>query len=629
MNMKRSIKFKERVLGTLDTLTIVGMLLLYLFVLLFIILTMDLIFNSGDDIAVSIIMVILFVLPLSITFFYLSRILFSIFFQKDDKLDGLIISKKEFPQLYETIEEVRIHCKCPKIHVIGLDYSNNAYIREGSKFGLAKWKKRYLVIGVPLLLLLNERELKGVIAHECGHLSRLHSRSTQRISWKMKGLKKYLDKLTQKGKYDSFTARLVKKYIINLNNLYYQLRKNHELEADIIAAKEVNKQTLINALIKMDFYEGIFSGYFWGAMTEYNKKDEKIIEDIYFMMERAMKGNLEIPEEIFTNFLEGIRNYNSLPGSTHPSIAERAKSLGAVIPSLQGTFNGDLISIFKDSYESALRTLFKNEAQNILHNMSVKWAKLSEERWTEYYKYINELKNSLKDLESIDKEEVLDARQWLDKGFIVEELEGSDAALEIFKEAVKADSQSLPSKFHMARILLLKGEEEGVVILKTIMEEDAQLIPKCCFHLVNYYLYSNNKAEAITYYNYAVSFMNTNEEAADERANLYLKDDLLLTDLSFKTLENIRKEIVNYKEIKKAYVVMKKLNLTNDFPLYIVAVKYKRFVSKKRRKYIANELVQSLHNEEILPWDFNIVPLNRKNINIEYCADKIWGSRII
>jgi Zn-dependent protease with chaperone function len=626
--MKRSIKFKERILGTLDTLTVAGILFLHLFVLFLIIIIMDAAFAPGDDVAASIITAVIFLSPLVIIFFYLSRILFSIFFQKDDKLDGLIISKKEFPQLYETINEIRIQCKCPKIHVLALDYSNNAYIREGSRFGLAQWKKRYLVIGVPLLLLLNERELKGVIAHECGHLSRLHSRSTQRISWKMKGLKKYLDKLSKKRKYNSVIGRVVKKYVINLNNLYYQLSKNHELEADIVAAKVVSKQTLINALIKMEFYDGIFSGYFWRTITEFNKNDEKVIEDIYFMLERAMKGNLEIPEEVFKNFLEGIRNYNSLPGSTHPSIAERAKSLGAVIPSLEGKFNGDLISIFKDYYESAIRTLFKNEAENILRNMSIKWTKLSTERWAEYFKYITGLKTSLKDLEAAEKEKGLEGRQWLDKGFIIEELEGSDAALEVFREAVKADNQSLPAKFHMARILLLKGEGEGVDIFKAIMEEDVQLIPKCCFHLVNYYLY-NNRTEAINFYNYAVNFMNTNEEAADERATLYLKDELLPHDLSVITLEKIKNELKEYKDIKKAYIVMKKLNLTKDFPLYIIAVKYRRFVSKKKLKSIVNEILKALNNEEILPWDFKIVPLNRKNINIEYGADSILGSRII
>jgi Zn-dependent protease with chaperone function len=627
--MKRSIKFKERILGTLDTLTVAGILFLHLIVLFLIILFMDAAFEPGDDVAASIITAIIFLLPLAIIFFYLSKILLSIFFQKDHKHDGLIISKKEFPQLYETINEIRIQSKCPKIHVIALDYSNNAYIREGSKFGFALWKKRYLVIGVPLLLLLNERELKGVIAHECGHLSRLHSRSIQRISWKMKGLKKYLDKLNKKGKYNSIIGRVIKKYLINLNNLYYQLSKNHELEADIIAAKVVSKQTLINALIKMEFYDGIFSNYFWRTITEFNKNDEKVIEDIYFMMERAMKGNLEIPEEVFKSFLEGIRNYNSLPGSTHPSIAERAKSLGAVIPSLEGKFNGDLISVFKDYYESAISNLFKNEAENILRNMSIKWSKLSAERWAEYYKYITGLKTSLRDLEAAEKEKVLEDKQWLDKGLIIEELEGSDVALEVFREAVKADTQNLPAKFHTARTLLQKGEEEGVNIFKAVMEEDVQLIPQCCFHLVNYYLYNNNRTEAINYYNYAVDFMNTNEEAADERAKLYLKDELLPHDLSMKTLEKIKDEFMQYKEIKKAYVVMKKLNLTKDFPLYIIAIKYKRFLSKEKVKSIADEILKSLHNEEILPWNLKIVPLNRKNINIEYGADSIIGSRII
>lgn len=228
--MKKNIKFKERVLGVLDTLSVIGMVLLYFILIALIILFVDESFKSGHEIAVSIIVMIIFVLPMAILFYYLSRILFSIFFQKDDKLNGLVIDRKEFPQLYETINEIRVMCRCPKIHVIALDYSNNAYIKEGSRFYLAKWKKRYLVIGIPLLLLLNERELKGVIAHECGHLSKLHSRSGQRILLRMKGLKKHLDKLKKKGKHNSITGKIVKRYLILLNDLYLQLSKNHELE---------------------------------------------------------------------------------------------------------------------------------------------------------------------------------------------------------------------------------------------------------------------------------------------------------------------------------------------------------------------------------------------------------------
>ncbi|MBC2581680.1 M48 family metalloprotease [Clostridium sp. DJ247] len=629
ISMEKSIKFKERALGILDTLSVVVMVLLYFILILLIFLFVHESFKSRHEMAVSIIVMIIFVLPLAILFYCLSRILFSIFFQKNDKLDGLVINRKEFPQLYKTIDEIRSMCKCPKIHVIALDYSNNAYIKEGSRFYLAKWKKRYLVIGVPLLLLLNERELKGVIAHECGHLSKLHSRSCHRISWKIIGLKKYLDKLKKKGKPNSMIGKMVKRYVIQLNNLYFQLSKNHELEADIIAAKVVSKQTLINSLIKMEFYDGIFSRYFWRNITELNKKQEKVLEDMFFMMEKAMKGNLEIPEEVYKSFLEGIRNYYSLPGSTHPSIVERAKSLSAAIPSLEGRFNGDLISIFKDNYESTIRTLFKGEADNILHNMSIKWAELSKDRWEEYYKYITGIKTSLKDMEAIEKEKGLDSKQWLDKGFIIEELDGSDSALEVFREAEKVDKKSVAARFHIARILLQKGEEEGVEIFKAIMEEDAQLIPNCCFHVVNYYLYNNNRTEAINYYYYAVNFMNTNEEAADERASLYISDEFLLHDLSAKTLEKIKNELLRYKEVKKVYIVMKKLNLTKDFPLYIIAVKYKRFSSRKTVKSIQDDICKVLHTEEILPWDFKVVPLNGKNLNIEYDTDSILGSRII
>ncbi|GLC30868.1 M48 family metalloprotease [Clostridium omnivorum] len=627
--MKKSIKFKEKVIGTLDSLLTLGMLLLYLLVFIFIIAFLTLGFEGGDGLAVTIITLSLFEVPLIIIFYMLSKILFSIFFRKDDKADMFVINKNDFPQLYETINDIRTMCKCPKIHIIALDYSNNAYIKEGSRFYISKWRKRYLVIGVPLLLLLNEKELKGVIAHECGHLSKLHSRSAERIAWKIDGLKKHLDKLKNKGKHTSLMGRLTKRYLIILNNLYFQLSKNHELEADIISSKVVSKQNLINSLIKMSFYDGIFSRYFWNYITELNKKEEKVPDNIFIMMERAMKGNLEISEEVYKSFLEEIKNRHSLPGSTHPSILERAEALGASLPALDGRFNGDLISIFKDTYESAIRTLFKNEADNILNNMSAKWSELSKERWEGYYKYINELNGSLEKLDATEKETGLDSKQWIDKGFIVEELEGLDAALKVFKEAENADKQSIGARFHIARILLQTGDDEGVAIFKTLMEEDIQIIPQCCFHLYNYYLYNNNRTEAINYYEYAVKFMKTNEEVVDERSNLYRSDEFMLHDLSSRTLDKIKAELEKHKEIKKAYISIKKLNLSKDFPLYIIGIKYSKFCSMKKIKSIQTDILNAIHTVEILPWNFKIIPLTRKNIDIEYNLDSMEGARIL
>lgn len=627
--MNKKIRFKERLLATLDMLLTTGMVLLDSVILLLIIAFIDQGIIAEKDIAISILTSVIIVIPLAIVFFILSKALFPILFQKDNNADIFIIKREDFPKLYETIDEVRSICKCPKIHVVALDFNNNAYIREGSKFYLAKWKKRYLVIGVPLLLSLNERELKAVLAHECGHLSKVHGRSTYRISQKINKLLKRLDKLKKKGKPNSINARLIKRYIIVLNNLYFQLRKNHEFEADIVASKAVGKQALINSLIKMEFYDGIFNRYFWDYITKLNNTNEKAPEDIYFIMENAMKGNLEIPTEVYKNFLNQIKVYYSLPGSTHPSIAERAESLDAAVPTIDGSFNGDLLSIFRDDYESALRTLFRSESNSILTNMSLKWKELFEKQWNENYKYISDLKKSLQDLESIEKESGLTQKQRIDQAFLVEELDGINASLKIFKEAVKEDKLNITAKFHIARIFLLKDIEAGVEFFNTLMNEDAQLIPNSCYHLINYYLHNGNRSEAVRYYNYAVNFMKTNKEVLAERSNIYKSDDFLLHDLSSKTLDKIKQELEKHEEIKKAYIVVKKLTISKDFPLYIIAIKYKKSCKIKKIKSIQAKIIKGIYNEEILPWDFQIVPLTSKNINIEYNVDSIFGARIL
>lgn len=626
--MNMSAKFRERILRVLNFFYTTGLTLLYLVIIFTIIVCLDLLFNEKKD-ATKTLAYILMLTPQFIIFYILSKSLFPRLFEKGYKIDGIIIKREDFPQLYATIDEIRAMCKCPKIHVIALDYGNNAYIIEGSRSYLKKWKKRYLIIGIPILLLLNERELKSVIAHECSHLSKFHSRRTIRILDKMKDLVKKLDKLTKKGKYDSIKCKFIKQHIILLNDLYFQLSKEHELEADLVATKVVSKQSLINSLLKLDFYDGIFSNFFWNGITELNKTDQEIPDNVFFMMENSMKGSLEVPKEVYKKFLDEIRTYRSLPGSTHPSIVERAEALGASIPTLESSFNGDLISIFKDTYESSIRTLFKLEATNILNTMSLKWSEVSRQRWNEYYKYICDMRTSLQDLEAIGKDNALTHKQWVDKGFIIEELQNRDAALEVFREAEDADELNIGAKFHVARILLQNNENEGVEILKNLMEKDIQLIPDCCYLLVNYYLYNKNIPEAVNYYNFAVNFMNTNDEAKAERTYIYRSDEFIPHDLSSKTLDKIKAEILKYKEIKKAYISIKKLNLTKDFPVYVIALKYEKFYSKKKAELIQKDLNKVLNDTKILPWDFHIVQLTWKNINIEYNIDTMLNTRIL
>lgn len=87
-------------------------------------------------------------------------------------LEGIRLNKRDFPELFEMIEEMRIQIKAPKIDEVILTEDLNAAVVQLPRLGLLGWNKNYLIIGVSLLQAFSVEEFRGVLAHEMGHLAK-------------------------------------------------------------------------------------------------------------------------------------------------------------------------------------------------------------------------------------------------------------------------------------------------------------------------------------------------------------------------------------------------------------------------------------------------------------------------
>ena len=105
---------------------------------------------------------------------------FDFYFKRKEEPYGFILDRVEYKALYDLIDEISLKIKAPKIHVIKLDFSMNSQVIELPNF-LFFGYKRFLIIGVPLLLITSPEEFKSIIAHECYHLSQSDSKVAMKI----------------------------------------------------------------------------------------------------------------------------------------------------------------------------------------------------------------------------------------------------------------------------------------------------------------------------------------------------------------------------------------------------------------------------------------------------------------
>ena len=137
------------------------------------------------------------------------------------------------------------------------------------------WQKNTLFLGLELMLSLTPEQLRGVVAHELGHLSGNHSKFGGwiyriRESWArlMNGM------LAQ----DNIGARMMGKffgwYAPRFSAYSFPLARKNEYEADAMAATLTSPQDIGDALINVHVVAPYLEENYWQAYFKRADKEE-------------------------------------------------------------------------------------------------------------------------------------------------------------------------------------------------------------------------------------------------------------------------------------------------------------------------------------------------------------------
>ncbi|MDL2234254.1 M48 family metalloprotease, partial [Ruminococcaceae bacterium OttesenSCG-928-L11] len=196
----------------------------------------------------------------------------------------------------------------------------NAYVRSTG------WYNE-LYIGVPLLAALDEQRFSAILAHELGHISLRHSFFSRIVYVALD----YWERLSASAVYDTplgmgfdLIARFQYRYRLKLQVMMAVLAKDHEREADHLAAQLTGSQTFAEALTLTELLTcTALARSVWNDYYRLSIAHETPPDLVPFLQETLRK----VPADSLSAYESGCLRVETQDPDHHPCLRERLDAL--------------------------------------------------------------------------------------------------------------------------------------------------------------------------------------------------------------------------------------------------------------------------------------------------------------
>ena len=188
---------------------------------------------------------------------------------RDYAPEGVEITETDAPQLFAVIEQVRAATDGPALDRVFLSDDLNACITQMPSPGPKPGSENHLTLGIPLLQLLGIDEMRGVIAHEFGHLVA----DDGKLGHWLYRASKAMEQLNHR--YDTGGANIAEiplAFILSrlspaFEDRAFPMMRQQEYAADRLAARVVGPAPLASALQRLPLGADWLHGQYWPWMS--------------------------------------------------------------------------------------------------------------------------------------------------------------------------------------------------------------------------------------------------------------------------------------------------------------------------------------------------------------------------
>jgi Zn-dependent protease with chaperone function len=163
------------------------------------------------------------------------------------------LTREQAPRLYARVDEMTDAIGAPRLHAIAIDDRINAGALEEHRGVSLRPTRRVLILGLPMLRLLDTEAAEAVIAHELGHFSRRHGRLGHwlyrtRAAWTAWAAGVREDE-EDSSPWDRAGADFAELFLPWFSRASEAHSRRCEFEADALAAQWASPQALARALL--------------------------------------------------------------------------------------------------------------------------------------------------------------------------------------------------------------------------------------------------------------------------------------------------------------------------------------------------------------------------------------------
>lgn len=493
--------------------------------------------------------------------------------------EGHRLGPGEAPALREEVERIRREVGAQRLHGIVIDDSLNAaaaYLPDG--FGLRQ--RHYLVIGLPLLQLLDRHELASVIAHEFGHFHGGHGRFggwiyRVRVSWR-----RLLDGFSAQGSTSQLFFWFFRWYAPRFEERSMVLVRRQEYVADAMAARVAGAVPAASALTRVHLASDWLARRFWPNLLRPAHISSHPPAQVHLQLARALadwRGRQEaVPA--------WVRREQPEPDDTHPALAQRLAALGVALDMALG----------RPGPAAAPAMLGEALLDRLEQRFSREWLAAARPGWEARHRAAQEAERRLQILADAATRT---PDEWLEYATLLEEHRPGADPVPIYREGVRQRPSHAAGHGRLGILLLRQGHREaGLEHLERAMRLSPSLSPSLLREMDDH-LPSMQEDErlhaAVRQLHHAFGQQADAPPSSDE--------DLQPHALEDEPLQAVRRVLAGHPRVVAAWLVRRKAPGLSVLPHYLLLLEWGGSVASERAA------VPRLTGQLTLPGTFTVL----------------------
>ncbi|WP_368563132.1 M48 family metalloprotease [Pseudoxanthomonas sp. UTMC 1351] len=470
--------------------------------------------------------------------------------------DGHRLQPGEAPGLREEVERIRRQVGAERLHGIVIDDALNAaaaYVPSG----VGLWNQRhYLVLGLPLLQLLNRSELAAVIAHEFGHFHGGHGRFGAWIYRLRSSWYRLMEGVASGGwSVGQLLGLFFRWYAPYFDAYSFVLARRQEYAADAVGAAVAGERAMASALVRVGLAADWLQRDFWPGVHRSEQDQSYPPAHVHGRLSSAIREHRRTHEGAPRWLLERDAGLDD----THPTLAQRLNALKIMIaPRPDSASDHSAADLLGEVLHEKLEQRFSRE-----------WHEAAKREWEARHRQWELERRRLTELEAHNERS---PAEWVEYAALAEAHRLAQDALTLYREALARSPSHVWTRYRLGALLLKRGDEaEGIECLQRAMESNAAVIEPALQSLEEHARTQPDDSNVFT----VMAALRKRYGAGIHDGNRLETDaEWLPHALDAVQMQGIARVFRGFEKIAEAWIVLQPAGGTSALPHYLVLVRW-------------------------------------------------------